>query len=335
MRMVFTMKKVLECLRVMEGVDLGTKRPSTHSLEITEFIVVEIGVVKMEEVDIYLKTSHSSFINHGAFFHVYRRGGYMYQTRNSSSHNQGFGRFSGLPFSSHNVDKSVHGDERCGYMYQTIHSSSHNPGGCSRLLGLSVASRSVEKVIHGDDRGDISFDDGRRGFRSQETSYYYFQNRRESVDVEGRCGDRSQTTPSPYHNTYGHGRLLGLSIDYCPVQKIVHCDNIGDSSINYGRGGYRSQVTIHYHFNNCGVSVDVDGRGKYRSQTRHSTPHNSGGICQLLVLSVYGDDRGGHRYQTSHLPSHNHGEIYSVHPRFPQDAFTRGLRGGNIQNIHQ
>ena len=49
------MIEVLECLRAMEDMDLGLKRPATLNISIMEFIVVVIKVVMMEEVDIGLK----------------------------------------------------------------------------------------------------------------------------------------------------------------------------------------------------------------------------------------------------------------------------------------
>ena len=83
MAVVFLMKKLLECLRVMEDVDIGIfmpddlpmtilefiivvtmievyislKRLSTLPLSIVEFIIVVIKVVMMAEVDISLKRS--------------------------------------------------------------------------------------------------------------------------------------------------------------------------------------------------------------------------------------------------------------------------------------
>ena len=54
--MVFMMMEFLECLGVMEDMDLGLKWPATISLKITEFIIVVLKVVTTEEMDIFLKT---------------------------------------------------------------------------------------------------------------------------------------------------------------------------------------------------------------------------------------------------------------------------------------
>ena len=44
--------EVLDCLQVMEDVDLGLKRPSTIPLTIVDFIFMVIKVAAMEEADI-------------------------------------------------------------------------------------------------------------------------------------------------------------------------------------------------------------------------------------------------------------------------------------------
>ena len=54
MRMVFMMTKVLECLHVMEDVDIGLKRPVTLTTPILQFIMEIIKVVMMVDVDIGL-----------------------------------------------------------------------------------------------------------------------------------------------------------------------------------------------------------------------------------------------------------------------------------------
>ena len=53
--LVFLMMEVLECLRVMEDMDLVLNRPATLTISIMEFIVVVIKVVIMDEVDIGIK----------------------------------------------------------------------------------------------------------------------------------------------------------------------------------------------------------------------------------------------------------------------------------------
>ena len=49
------MVEVLDCLRVMEDVDLGIKIPATLTLTIVEFIVVVIKVLTMGYLNICLK----------------------------------------------------------------------------------------------------------------------------------------------------------------------------------------------------------------------------------------------------------------------------------------
>ena len=55
MTMVFIMMNILECLQVMEDVDVGLLIPPTLALAILEFIIMVIGVVNIVEVDIGLK----------------------------------------------------------------------------------------------------------------------------------------------------------------------------------------------------------------------------------------------------------------------------------------
>ena len=55
MTMVSMMMKVLECLHVMEGVDIRLLIPSTFSPVIVEFIIVMIKVVSVVEVSICIK----------------------------------------------------------------------------------------------------------------------------------------------------------------------------------------------------------------------------------------------------------------------------------------
>ena len=97
--------------------------------------------------------SHSSSHSCGSRFDVASRGGYMSQNRHSSSHNPGgCGRLSVLSFPYFPVDKHVHGDEKVGY------SSHENKKG--DMSGN-----------YGEKKGDISVDDRRRGFRSQNTRH--------------------------------------------------------------------------------------------------------------------------------------------------------------------
>ena len=80
--------------------------------------------------------------------------------------------------------------------------------------------------------------------------------------------------------------MFCLSIVSLPVHKSVHGDEIGDSSGDDGRGGFRSQENSHSSFCNCLESVDVVEIGGYRSQIRHYTSHNTGcpGICWFYLF---------------------------------------------------
>ena len=64
MNMLFMMVKVLECMKVVEDMDLSLKRSSNIFLTIVDFILLAIKVVTMEEVYIGLNTSHNSSQNH-------------------------------------------------------------------------------------------------------------------------------------------------------------------------------------------------------------------------------------------------------------------------------
>ena len=55
MMVVFLMMGFLECILVMEGVDLGLKIPAILPLSIVEFITMVTKVVTAEEVDRGLK----------------------------------------------------------------------------------------------------------------------------------------------------------------------------------------------------------------------------------------------------------------------------------------
>ena len=55
--MVFLMMKVLECLQVMEDMDIGLLRKATLPIATTDLIIVVIKVVTMVEVDIGLNIS--------------------------------------------------------------------------------------------------------------------------------------------------------------------------------------------------------------------------------------------------------------------------------------
>ena len=98
----------------------------------------------------------------------------------------------------------------------------------------------------GDKRGDISVDDGRHGFRSQETSQYLSHNCGEIVDGDWRGGCRSHTIHYSSHNPEYHNRLLCLSIPYLCVHESLHDNERTDVSGDGARFLLRSQYTIHY-----------------------------------------------------------------------------------------
>ena len=208
------------------------------------------------------ETSHSSSRNYGVSVDGDGRGGYRYQIIHSPYYKPGdLGIFTALSFYSIPVDKFFHGYVRGGYIYQTSQYPSHKPGGCGRFLCRSVASRPVDKNFHGDDKGDLSVDNIRCGFSSQDTSNSSFHSQGESVDGYGGGEYRSLTRHYHSHNPGGHGRFLVFSVDYHPVHKIVHDNERGDRSGDYGRGGFRSQETRKYYFQNSKDSVHGDGRG--------------------------------------------------------------------------
>ena len=89
--------------------------------------------------------------------------------------------------------------------------------------GISVYVGGDSGDIIGDDcdwRFNISGDDGRRCFCSEDSSLYSFHNFVESVGVYGIVGYRSQTIHYSSNNPCDHGRLLRLSVSYCCVHKV-------------------------------------------------------------------------------------------------------------------
>ena len=74
--------------------------------------------------------------------------------------------------------ENVDGDWRGGYRYHTRNCYSHNPGDHGIFLIVSVAYLRVHEIIHVKKRGNSSGDDGKCGFRFQETSHSTFQNGR-------------------------------------------------------------------------------------------------------------------------------------------------------------
>ena len=98
----------------------------------------------------------------------------MYQTNHYTSINPGGDEMRGgfksqytIQYSFMNHEASVDGYGRGGYMSHTSHYTSHNPGGCGRMSVCCVASRTV----HGNRIGDWINDNGRCGYRSQETRH--------------------------------------------------------------------------------------------------------------------------------------------------------------------
>ena len=83
-------------------------------------------------------------------------------------------------------------------------------------------------------------DDGRGGYRYQDTSHSYSCNHGAGVDVDRRGGYRSQTNHSSSHNPGGHGRLLSLPASSCTVD-----DNVDkDERLRYsGQGDERGDTS--------------------------------------------------------------------------------------------
>ena len=80
----------------------------------------------------------------------------------------GRGRFLGLSFPYCPVDKNFNVDERGGY-------SGHGYDKDDISCGDGNGRRNI-RHDDGDLRGDIIFDDGRRGSRSKDTSHFYYLN---------------------------------------------------------------------------------------------------------------------------------------------------------------
>ena len=94
---------------------------------------------------------------------------------------------------------------------------------------------------YGNSRGYIRVDDGRSGSRSKYIIHFYSSNMVETVGGDGRCGYRSQTIHSYYHNPCDYGRLL-----------IIPENEIGDSMDDGARLVSRSQYIRYYSFHNYG-----------------------------------------------------------------------------------
>ena len=67
-----------------------------------------------------------------------------------------------------------------------------------------------------------------------------------------------------------------LSVAYHFVNESLHGNEIGDSSGDYGRRGFRSQETRRSFFHNRGEIVDGYGRCVYRYYTTPFPYHNPG-----------------------------------------------------------
>ena len=240
-------------------------------------IIYDYEILRMYEGDVicgyrFLETRQYSSLNRGVYHIGYLsgddgRGGYISQEIIQSY--------------SKNPVVRVYVDWRGGYRSQTSHSLSNNTGGHGRFLGLSFYSCPVDENFHGDkivgysihdnergdtsgddvdERGDISRYDVIHGYRSQETSHYYFNNNGESVDGDGRGGYRSQTRHYYSHNAVECGRLLCLSVASHQFQENVHGNKRDNSSGDDRRRGFRSQETSQSSFQNRGESVDCDVR---------------------------------------------------------------------------
>ena len=101
-------------------------------------------------------------------------------------------------------------------LLKTIHSSSSNRRGRGHRYVENSHDSSRNLVVY------PSSDSVRYGYMSQETSHYFSQNWGTRVDVEGRCGYRSQTSHSSHHNPSDRGRLLTLTVSYRCVEGDIH-----------------------------------------------------------------------------------------------------------------
>ena len=148
-------------------------------------------------------TSHSAYCNRGGYFD---RGGYRSKnTRHSSYRNQ--------------VTRAD-GEGRGGYRSLTRYFSSSNRGEHGRLLTFpgytvggygrvgyrSQTGHSSSQI--GDSRGGSA----RHVIRSEEINHSSLLNVGESFYGVGRSLYRSCTSPSPYHNSGGHGRSSGFIV---------------------------------------------------------------------------------------------------------------------------
>ena len=109
--MVFLMMKVMDCLRVMEDVEICLLIPAT--LFSRNRGVYRSGVQSVDDDRGLYRSqdnSHFSYRNFVAIVDFDGRGEYRSQTSHASSHNPGFcGRLSSFSFYSCPVENNVHG----------------------------------------------------------------------------------------------------------------------------------------------------------------------------------------------------------------------------------
>ena len=72
---------------------------------------------------------------------------------------------------------------------------------------VNLSLRVQLKNVHDDERDDITSDDGRFGFRSQEISHFYFLNSIERVGSDERDGYRSHTS---HYYSYNPGDCVSV-----------------------------------------------------------------------------------------------------------------------------
>ena len=120
------------------------------------------------------------------------------------------------------------------------------------------------------------------GYRSQETSHFYYCNRVTRVNDEGRGGYRSPNSRYYPPNQGERVRLLDFSVDTVGgdgrfgyrSHTILYLYQIVYVSGYSTRQGIRTEDINHYFLLNVGETVDGVGRSGFRSQDSPSPSHN-------------------------------------------------------------
>ena len=156
----------------------------------------------------------------------------------------------------------------------------------------------------------------------------------------GRGAYRYPTSHYYPHNQGERGIFLTLSGDtvgsYGRVGQRSHTSHSsslkGDSRGDIARRVISSEEINHSSLLSFGESVDGVGRNGFRSRTNPSPSHHSVDYSRLYSFYNYGDKRSGHRSHTIQFSAYNYGAINISHPRFPQEAISRGVY---VKNLHQ